>query len=229
VISAQPTWLPLINTAHGRGVFSQLHLNFANEFDQWLRRKYQGRAENIDRGNRELVAEFFEWYLTSFGGNFGSYFSNLYHIFKFVAESNIEPKKRYTSLVRAQLSEFELNFLLYTGITEKGKGFSEFITKFTLDLARSSEGLASYQAAPKVAVAEICQTIIDLGPEGLKQAMQASPMNCFRLLNALARLINSGLKCEHHVIKDAAETRRKPRNGFTPDVVETMETALNMM
>src|SRR5438477_5598002 len=56
--------------------------------------------------------------------------------------------------------------------------------ELTLDLARSAEGLASYQAAPKVAVAQICQTIIDLGPEGLKEAMQASPLNCFRLLNA---------------------------------------------
>jgi len=100
--------------------------------------------------------------------------------------------------------------------------------ELTLDLARSAEGLSSYQAAPKVAVAQICQTIIDLGPEGLKDAMQARPLNPFRLLNALARLINSGLKCEHHVVKHAAEPRRKPRNGFTPDVIETMETALNL-
>lgn len=101
--------------------------------------------------------------------------------------------------------------------------------ELTLDLAQSSEGLASYQAAPKVAVAQICQTIIDLGPDGLKHAMKDSPLNCFRLLNALARLINSGLKCESHVIKHAAESRPKPRNGFTPDVVEKMETSLNMM
>jgi hypothetical protein len=100
--------------------------------------------------------------------------------------------------------------------------------ELTVDLARSAEGIASYQAAPKVAVAQICQTIIDLGPEGLKEAMQASPLNCFRLLNALARLINSGLKCEHHIVKHAAETRPKPKNGFTPDVVEQMETQLNM-
>jgi hypothetical protein len=101
--------------------------------------------------------------------------------------------------------------------------------ELTLDLARSSEGLASYQAAPKVAVAQICQTIIDLGPDGLKDAMKDSPLNCFRLLNALARLVNSGLKCESHVIKHAAESRQKPRNGFTPDVVDQMETHLNMM
>jgi hypothetical protein len=101
--------------------------------------------------------------------------------------------------------------------------------ELTLDLARNAEGLASYQAAPKVAVAQICQTIIDLGPDGLKDAIKDSPLNCFRLLNALARLVNSGLKCEHHIVKHAAETRPKPRNGFTPGVVEQMETALNLM
>jgi hypothetical protein len=99
--------------------------------------------------------------------------------------------------------------------------------ELTLDLARSSEGLASYQAAPKVAVAQICQTIIDLGPEGIKDAMKESPLNCFRLLNALARLVNSGLKCEQVV----AQQRPVPEKGagFTPPVIEKMENALNMM
>jgi hypothetical protein len=90
--------------------------------------------------------------------------------------------------------------------------------ELTLDLARSAEGLASYQAAPKVAVAQICQTIIDLGPEGLKEAMQASPLNCFRLLNALARLINSGLKCETQIHKAATAT-----DGQKPQPVDSAE------
>jgi hypothetical protein len=84
--------------------------------------------------------------------------------------------------------------------------------ELTLDIARSAEGLASYQAAPKVAVAQICQTIIDLGPDGLKDAMQASPLNCFRLLNALARLINSGLKCEQQIQKTAIAANKDQWN-----------------
>jgi hypothetical protein len=99
--------------------------------------------------------------------------------------------------------------------------------ELTLDLARNAEGLASYQAAPKVAVAEICQTIIDLGPEGLKEAMRASPLNCFRLLNALARLVNSGLKCEQVVAKQRPAPEKLA--GFTAPVIEKMENALNMM
>jgi len=99
--------------------------------------------------------------------------------------------------------------------------------ELTLDLARSAEGLASYQAAPKVAVAQICQTIIDLGPEGIKDAIKDSPLNCFRLLNALARLVNSGLKCEQVVANQRPALEK--RAGFTPPIIEKMENALNMM
>jgi hypothetical protein len=101
--------------------------------------------------------------------------------------------------------------------------------ELTLDLARSAEGLASYQAAPKVAVAQICQTIIDLGPDGLKDAMQASPLNCFRLLNALARLINSGLKCEQHIQKAAVATDKERRNPMDRSRFARIERNLNLL
>jgi hypothetical protein len=101
--------------------------------------------------------------------------------------------------------------------------------ELTLELARSAEGLASYQAAPKVAVAQICQTIIDLGPEGLKESVQGSPLNCFRLLNALARLINSGLKCENQIQKTAIETNKQKLQGLTRERLHQIEAELNLL
>jgi len=101
--------------------------------------------------------------------------------------------------------------------------------ELTLDLARSAEGLASYQAAPKVAVAQICQTIIDLGPDGLKESLQGSPLNCFRLLNALARLINSGLKCEQQIQKTAIATNQEKRGGLTRSRLTRIENNLNLL
>jgi len=100
--------------------------------------------------------------------------------------------------------------------------------ELTLDLARNADGLPSTQPAPKVAVAEICQTIVDLGPEGLKEAMQASPMNCFRLLNALARLINSGLKCEQQIQKTAIETNKQKEGSLTRTRLRRIEGNLNL-
>jgi len=101
--------------------------------------------------------------------------------------------------------------------------------ELTLDLARSAQGVASYQAAPKVAVAQICQTIIDLGPEGLKEAMKDSPLNCFRLLNALARLINSGLKCETHIQKTATAIENGQRQPIDRARLGQIERELNLL
>ncbi|MBK8344630.1 MAG: hypothetical protein IPL12_15845 [Bacteroidetes bacterium] len=38
----------------------------------------------------------------------GHYFRNLYHIIKYIDNSNIENKRTYTNFVRAQLSSHEL-------------------------------------------------------------------------------------------------------------------------
>jgi hypothetical protein len=50
----------------------------------------------------------------------GHYFRTLYHVFKFIHDSNAfteyEDKRRYTSLVRAQLSAYELALLFYNGL-----------------------------------------------------------------------------------------------------------------
>jgi hypothetical protein len=68
----------------------------------------------------------------------GHYFRNLYHLLKFVAESKIPDgdKRRYTSLVRAQLSQYELALLFYDGLTpippETTNKFKGLIERFGL-------------------------------------------------------------------------------------------------
>lgn len=51
----------------------------------------------------------------------GHYFRNLYNIFKFIKNSNIENKKTYSNLVRAQLSDYELVILFYNCTSKYGK------------------------------------------------------------------------------------------------------------
>ena len=43
------------------------------------------------------------------------------------------------------------------------------------------------------------ETLIDLGPETLRRALKENPPNSFRLLNAMARMLSGGLKCERHI------------------------------
>jgi len=63
----------------------------------------------------------------------GHYFRTLYHLFKFVDSSEVGDKRRYTSLVRAQLSSHELALLHYSGISFYGrKRFKPLIEKYGL-------------------------------------------------------------------------------------------------
>jgi hypothetical protein len=48
----------------------------------------------------------------------GHYFRHLYHVVKFVDEAQIEPKKKYVSLIRAQLSGYEHLLLFYNGLSK---------------------------------------------------------------------------------------------------------------
>lgn len=64
------------------------------------------------------------------------YFRTLFHLIKFVKMSAIvveyQDKRRYTSLVRAQLSKYELALLFYNGLTECGANFKPWIEEFGL-------------------------------------------------------------------------------------------------
>ena len=63
----------------------------------------------------------------------GHYFRHLYHIIKFIDESTIKNKKRYTSLVRAQLSAHEHVLLFFNGLSEYGiKKFKPLIERYQL-------------------------------------------------------------------------------------------------
>jgi len=78
----------------------------------------------------------------SYEASLGHYFRTLYHIIKFVNESDAlktesaaadyKNRRRYTSLVRAQLSAFELELLFYNGISPNGEKFKPLIEKYGL-------------------------------------------------------------------------------------------------
>jgi hypothetical protein len=63
----------------------------------------------------------------------GHYFRHLYHIIKFVKEAPIQNKRKYTSLVRAQLSAYEHLMLFYNGLSTYGyTKFKPLIEEFEL-------------------------------------------------------------------------------------------------
>ena len=62
----------------------------------------------------------------------GHYFRQLYHIIKFVDESEIEDKRRYTDFLQAQMDNDELVLLAYNGISEQGEDFKPLIERYSL-------------------------------------------------------------------------------------------------
>lgn len=63
----------------------------------------------------------------------GHYFRHLYHVIKFVDQSIVDDKRRYTSFVRAQLSSYELELLFYNCLSEYGNlYFKPLVEKYGL-------------------------------------------------------------------------------------------------
>lgn len=70
---------------------------------------------------------------SKYSGLLSYYFRNLYNIIKFVHESRMENKKRYTNFIRAQFSPAEIEILVYNGISHFGvKKFKTLIEEYSL-------------------------------------------------------------------------------------------------
>ncbi|CAG2533458.1 Putative phage abortive infection protein [Maribacter dokdonensis] len=114
----------IIEVTTGRDCFVKFCKGFRNEY-----RKL--RRDITELSDLEIAKQAYKNYYKLHQSDLGHYFRNLYHIFKFIKNSEEKDKKRYTSLVRAQLSNDELFLLFYNGISEYGsKKFLPLIEEF---------------------------------------------------------------------------------------------------
>ena len=111
-------------------------------FERWYRQPdpiiFREDEQPILPSSAERYMEIYDGHQ----GELGHYFRNLYHVIKFVKESdalkNADPaieynnRRRYTSLVRATLSQFELALLFYNGLSDNGEKFKPLIEEFGL-------------------------------------------------------------------------------------------------
>lgn len=82
---------------------------------------------------RELINLSYLEYYERHQSDLGHYFRNLYHIVKFIYNSDVENKRTYIGLVRAQLSNDELLLLFYNCISDYGyKKFTPMAHEFNL-------------------------------------------------------------------------------------------------
>lgn len=85
--------------------------------------------------DHELESVRYSW-ASFFSSNYPSlshYFRNFYNILRFVHDSKrVEDKERYTRILRAQLSAYELKLLFYNGVHSRNERFKELAVEYAL-------------------------------------------------------------------------------------------------
>jgi len=106
-----------------------------------FKNSYQNLIWKINKDTETNYLEHYKKVYRSVQTDFGHYFRNLYRIIKFIDETkftedkseNYQIQYKYISMVRAQLSDFELLWLFYNCLSPNGvEKFKPYIEKFSL-------------------------------------------------------------------------------------------------
>ncbi len=76
---------------------------------------------NKKSNEAEIIESAYRYFWAEHKVELGHYFRYLFNVFKFVKDSDIEDKEKYTGIVKAQLSDQELALLFYNCLTEHGR------------------------------------------------------------------------------------------------------------
>jgi len=81
----------------------------------------------------KLIDDAYKDFYDSLQHELGHYFRTLYNVVKFVDQSDINNKKFYTNIIRAQLSSVELVILFYNCLSEMGREkFKPLVEEYAL-------------------------------------------------------------------------------------------------
>lgn len=107
------------NSTNTWTVVSQGRDCFKTFYDRFRDKSRYSKSKNIVY----ILKSYMDFY-QEHQSDLGHYFRNLYHILKYIHNSediSIEDKFKYTSLLRALLSSYELSLLFYNGLGDYGK------------------------------------------------------------------------------------------------------------
>lgn len=119
-------------TTSGRECFDIFYKRLRNQLTIVV---YGGASSNDDLKNAtiEQTLEAYSILYSNEKSDLSHYFRTIYHIYKFIDKSDIENKKQYSSIARAQLSSYEQVLLFYNCLHENGKEkFKPYIEKYAV-------------------------------------------------------------------------------------------------
>jgi hypothetical protein len=108
-------------------------------------------------------------------------------------------------------------------------------SNLALAAATSNKTMVVHQATIHLVATQLQEALARLNTKSIRESLEDDPENFAKLVNAIARLSEGGLRFERYHAELAEkkaelakyiETGKK--NGFTPKVVAKMEHALNM-
>ena len=80
----------------------------------------------------EGILQRYEQFYRENGHELSHYFRHLYRIFKYIENSDIDDKRDYSGILRAQLSNHELGLLYYNGLSHHGEKLKPLAEKYAL-------------------------------------------------------------------------------------------------
>ncbi|MCX6231759.1 MAG: putative phage abortive infection protein [Bacteroidetes bacterium] len=111
----------------GRKCFFELY----KKLKEVIQEQKQDKIKPVEELNEITTIEGSKIFFATYQSELGHYFRFLYQLIKFIDTSAIEDKTTYISLLRAQLSSYELTLLFYNCLSEKEK-FKLFLEKYSL-------------------------------------------------------------------------------------------------
>lgn len=101
-------------------------------FDRKLKAAFNSKVKDKpSEDHLKIIEQVWQAIYDQYGMGLGLYFRQLYNIVKFIDESSLKEKQRYTRLVRSQLSKSEISMLCYNCITKYGnEKFKALVEKY---------------------------------------------------------------------------------------------------
>jgi hypothetical protein len=88
--------------------------------------------------------------------------------------------------------------------------------QFAFDILREKDSGKLHEASLQIASSHVGEFLADFDSTVLREKIQADPLNFVRLLNALSKLSESGIKCEAHRVEMAERCEAVRRSKLPP-------------
>ena len=136
-----------------------------------------------------------------------------------------------------------------SGDPENGSGYQDWLKdqerlddmkrkrEFAMQIVQENEGSKIHEAAVQIAASQIYEVLTDLDPKTIQDKLRDNPEQYSRLINALAKLSDQGIKHQRYKDEVAARKERiqkeldqaKGKGGITKETLRRIEQELNLL